>query len=116
MKRLGLLLILCLSAAPLRAQSYPFQETGLDDEKRLDNLISLMTLEEKINCLSTRPSVPATGNKGHKDSRGSARACPERPCQLGGAGQGFISHHHLPPGHRPRPDVGSGAAPGGGSP
>ena len=64
MKRLGLLLILCLSAAPLRAQSYPFQETGLDDEKRLDNLISLMTLEEKINCLSTRPSVPRLGIKG----------------------------------------------------
>ncbi|MFN8258995.1 MAG: glycoside hydrolase family 3 C-terminal domain-containing protein [Bacteroidales bacterium] len=48
----------------VKAQNYPFQDTKLDDEKRLDNLISLLTLEEKINCLSTRPSVPRLGITG----------------------------------------------------
>ena len=66
MKQLFLLLTLILSAATLRAQPYPFHDTALDDEKRLDNLISLMTLEEKINCLSTRPSVPRLGIKGYR--------------------------------------------------
>ncbi|MFZ2285842.1 MAG: glycoside hydrolase family 3 C-terminal domain-containing protein [Bacteroidales bacterium] len=61
MKRLLLLLILSLSAATLHPQPYPFRDTGLDDEARLDNLISLMTLDEKINCLSTRPSVQRLG-------------------------------------------------------
>ena len=64
MKHLLFLLTVMMSVAPIRAQSYPFQDTGLDDEKRLDNLISLMTLEEKINCLSTRPSAPRLGIKG----------------------------------------------------
>ncbi|MRR19691.1 beta-glucosidase [bacterium] len=64
MKHLLFLLTVMMSVAPIRAQSYPFQDTGLDDEKRLDNLISLMTLEEKINCLSTRPSASRLGIKG----------------------------------------------------
>ena len=61
MKRLLLLLTLSMSAATLLPQPYPFRDTGLDDEARLDNLISLMTLDEKINCLSTRPSVQRLG-------------------------------------------------------
>ncbi len=36
----------------------------MPDEARLDILISLMTLDEKINCLSTRPSVPRLGVNG----------------------------------------------------
>ncbi len=66
MKQLFLLLTLIMSAATLRAQPYPFHDTALDDEKRLDNLISLMTLEEKINFLSTSLSVPRLGIKGTK--------------------------------------------------
>lgn len=46
------------------AQPYPFQNTKLSEEKRLDNLISLLTLEEKIECMSTRISVPRLGIKG----------------------------------------------------
>jgi len=64
MKQILLLLALALTAAMLHAQPYPFQNTGLDDEVRLDNLISLMTLDEKINCLSTRPAVPRLGING----------------------------------------------------
>jgi beta-glucosidase len=48
--------------APAIAQpSYPFNDPALPAEKRIDNLISLMTLDEKINCLGTRTGVPRLG-------------------------------------------------------
>lgn len=43
---------------------YPFQDSKLDVEKRIDNIISLLTLEEKISCLGINPSVPRLGIKG----------------------------------------------------
>lgn len=43
---------------------YPFQNPDLNIEKRIDNIISLLTLDEKISCLSTNPSVPRLGIKG----------------------------------------------------
>jgi beta-glucosidase len=43
---------------------YPFQDKNLPVEKRIDNIISLMTLDEKINCLGTNPGVPRLGIKG----------------------------------------------------
>ena len=64
MKRIPLLMLLIILVSLLNAQTYPFQNTRLNDEKRLDNLISLLSLEEKINCLSTRPSVPRLGIEG----------------------------------------------------
>jgi beta-glucosidase len=42
-----------------RAQSeYPFQNPALPLEQRVANILSLMTLEEKIACLSTNTAVP----------------------------------------------------------
>ena len=64
MKQILLVIALALAAAATDAQPYPFQDTNLDDEARLDNLISMMTLDEKINCLSTNPSVKRLGIKG----------------------------------------------------
>jgi beta-glucosidase len=64
MKRFAVIILLCLAPACNQAQDYPFQNSQLDDEERLGNLISLMTLDEKINCLSTRPSVARLGIKG----------------------------------------------------
>jgi beta-glucosidase len=47
------------------AQSqYPFQDPNLQVEKRIDNLLSLLTLEEKVNCLGTNPTVDRIGLKG----------------------------------------------------
>ena len=45
------------------AQSYPFQNPDLPTEQRVDNILSLMTLDEKIECLDTNPSVPRLGIK-----------------------------------------------------
>ncbi|MES2201583.1 MAG: glycoside hydrolase family 3 C-terminal domain-containing protein [candidate division FCPU426 bacterium] len=44
-----------------KAFSHPFQDPDLGIEERLSNLLSLMTLEEKIRCLGTVPSVPRLG-------------------------------------------------------
>ena len=43
---------------------YPFQNPDLPIEDRVNNIISLMTLDEKIACLGTNPSVPRLGIKG----------------------------------------------------
>ena len=43
---------------------YPFQNLSLPIEERINNILSLMTLDEKIACLGTNPSVPRLGIKG----------------------------------------------------
>ena len=43
---------------------YPFQNPNLDVEKRIDNIVSLLTLDEKIICLGTNPTIPRLGIKG----------------------------------------------------
>jgi beta-glucosidase len=66
--RLFALLICAATAAvaihsqqPRPAQQYPFQNPDLPIEQRVDNILSLMTLDEKIECLDTNPSVPRLG-------------------------------------------------------
>jgi beta-glucosidase len=47
---------LCLAQGP-----YPFQDPKVDTEARITDLLSRMTLEEKIDALSTNPTVPRLG-------------------------------------------------------
>ena len=59
--------MLCLGSVVTQASrpaSYPFQNPDLPIEKRVDNILSLMTLDEKIECLDTNPNVPRLGIKG----------------------------------------------------
>ncbi len=70
MKKILLSILLSLNMVFLFAQEYPFQNPTLDDESRLDNLISLMTLDEKIRCLSTRPAIPRLGVNGTRTVEG----------------------------------------------
>ncbi|HCC51816.1 MAG TPA: beta-glucosidase [Porphyromonadaceae bacterium] len=70
MKKIALTIFCALSASLLSAQyTYPFQNTSLSDDKRLDNLLSLMTIDEKVNALSTNLGVPRLGirNTGHSE-------------------------------------------------
>jgi len=46
--------LLALSAAAQGQYQYPFQDPKLDVEKRIDNVLSLMTLDEKIAVLGTK--------------------------------------------------------------
>ena len=64
MKKAGLLLVLLLTIQSVIAQNYPFQDVRLSEDARIKNLISLMTREEKVNCLSPMISVPRLGVKG----------------------------------------------------
>ena len=56
---------LLFSGSPAAAfqTQYPFQDPNLPLEQRIANIISLLTLEEKIACLGTNPSVPRLGIK-----------------------------------------------------
>ena len=61
-----LLVSLCLlpafAAGRAPAQyEYPFQNPDLPLEERVNNVVSLMTLEEKVAFLSSRPGVPRLG-------------------------------------------------------
>jgi beta-glucosidase len=63
--KLLLLLVAAVAGISLQAQYlYPFQNPSLEAEKRIDNIISLLTLDEKIVCLGTNPTIPRLGIKG----------------------------------------------------
>lgn len=42
-------------------QHHPFDDPKLPVEQRIDNLLSLMTIDEKIDCLGTQTGVPRLG-------------------------------------------------------
>ncbi len=65
---------------------YPFQNPDLDLESRVQNILSLMTLEEKIACFGTVPNVPRLGIKGTGHVEGLHGLALGEP---GGWGQGF---------------------------
>ncbi len=51
--------LLLAGMLPLDAQNqYPFQNANLPLEQRVDNILSLMTLDEKLACLTTSTAVP----------------------------------------------------------
>ena len=71
MKKTVLTILCVLSAGLLSAQYiYPFQNTTLSDDERLDNLLSLMTIDEKINALSVNLGVTRLGirSPAHSDT------------------------------------------------
>ncbi len=71
-KKIGLsCLLLCFASGKIFAQgTYPFQDPRLSVEKRIDNIISQLTLDEKINCLGTNPTIPRLGIKGTGHTEG----------------------------------------------
>jgi beta-glucosidase len=58
------------SSVPSVQTQYPFQNPDLPIEERVNNILSLMTIDEKIAALSTNPSVPRLGIKGSRHSEG----------------------------------------------
>ncbi len=63
MKRTSFIFFLLFVNLIAKAQNYPFQDIKLSEDERLKNLISLLTTDEKINCLSPRISIPRLGIK-----------------------------------------------------
>jgi beta-glucosidase len=70
MKKLILIEVLIFCCFLVNAQPYPFQDIRLSGDERIKNLISLMTSDEKISCLSTRIAIPRLGVKGTRTVEG----------------------------------------------
>jgi beta-glucosidase len=73
MKQLSSIIsLLALALAPATAQqsAQPFNDPALPMEKRIDNLLSLMTLDEKIDCLGTKTGVLRLGVPNFGSSEG----------------------------------------------
>jgi beta-glucosidase len=47
-----------------QSYQYPFQNPNLPVEQRVDDIVSRLTLDEKIHCLGTHPDVPRLGIRG----------------------------------------------------
>ncbi|HJU55586.1 MAG TPA: glycoside hydrolase family 3 C-terminal domain-containing protein [Pyrinomonadaceae bacterium] len=67
------------------AYQYPFQNPDLPAEERITNILSLMTLEEKIECLGTTPSVPRLGIRGANHMEGIHGLSVGGPGKWGGS-------------------------------
>lgn len=61
MKIIYVCVIMLISSLGIFAQDYHFGNKLLDPEERIEDLLSLMTLNEKVSCLGTNPSVPRLG-------------------------------------------------------
>ncbi len=70
MKKLALIISANFFILYSSAQEYPFQNTLLPEDERIKNLISMMTTDEKISCLSPRIAVPRLGVKGTRTVEG----------------------------------------------
>jgi len=75
MKKNSLAVLLCLCTCGLgvgqtQKLNYAFNDPSLAMEKRIDNLLSLMTIDEKIDCLSTNTGVPRLGVMSYGASEG----------------------------------------------
>jgi beta-glucosidase len=66
----GVTLLIRITNTALGQYQYPFQNPDLPTEQRIDNILSLMTLDEKLGCLGTSPSVPRLGIKGSRHVEG----------------------------------------------
>jgi len=71
MKLLRMTTLACLIAsASVHAYDYPFQDPALPAAQRIDNILSLMTVDEKIAALSTDTSVKRLGIPSFGSSEG----------------------------------------------
>jgi beta-glucosidase len=75
-----------VSAAVGQQYKYTFQNPNLPIERRVDNILSLMTVDEKITALSTVPDVPRLGIAGSSHIEGLHGVALGGPGGWGGRG------------------------------
>jgi beta-glucosidase len=66
-------ILVCLVCATMslgQQHQYPFQNPNLPIEERVNNILNLMTVDEKVAALSTDPSVPRLGIQGSSHIEG----------------------------------------------
>jgi len=79
-------LVVFLSNAWAQTYKYPFQNPNNPIEERVNNILSLMTLDEKIAALGTDPSVPRLGIVGSSHIEGLHGVALGGPGGWGGRG------------------------------
>jgi beta-glucosidase len=57
-------------SCPGQQYKFPFLDPKLPAETRIDNMLSLMTMDEKIDCLGVQTSVPRLGIPSYGGSEG----------------------------------------------
>src|SRR5581483_7915210 len=72
LSRTAAIVFVAFFALPSLGQQYkyPFLDPKLPVEKRIDNILSLMTIDEKIDCLGVQTSVPRLGIPSYGGSEG----------------------------------------------
>ena len=61
MKLAAMIVAAGLAQAVAAQVDYPFRNTKLSDDQRIADLLSHLTLEEKINLMSDHPKIPRLG-------------------------------------------------------
>src|SRR5258708_26084678 len=90
------LLLLCADLGRAQQYQYPFQNPNLPIEARVNNILSLMTVDEKISALSTDPSVPRLGIAGSSHIEGLHGVALGGPGGWGGRGLQPLSTPQFP--------------------
>ncbi len=70
------------------AQEHAFRHAALPEEDRVASLLSELTIEEKINCFSTRPSLPRLGIRTTRITEGLHGYAHSGPANWGVTGPG----------------------------
>lgn len=92
----SLAVLLLLAASQLPAQTAVWQDSKADIEARVSDLVSQLTLDEKLNALSTIPDVPRLGIKGSDHVEGLHGLALGGPAQWGGWGKEQIPTTQFP--------------------
>ncbi len=78
--------VVCARVSNGQQYQYPFQNPNVPLEERVNNILSLMTVDEKIAALSTDPSVPRLGIRGSSHIEGLHGVALGGPGGWGGKG------------------------------
>lgn len=80
------ILFVAIGTATAQQYKYPFQNPNLPIEARVNDILSLMTLDEKLSALGTDPSVPRLGIVGSSHIEGLHGVALGGPGGWGGRG------------------------------
>jgi len=78
---------------------YPFQNPALSPDQRIDDLLSRMTLQEKIQALGDDPGVPRLGIPGALTEEGLHGAAIGGPAHWEGRGRAVVPTTQFPQNH-----------------